>query len=133
MDLTLALVVAMITVAAAAARTRGGPRLTSIAATLAASRSGPGRGGVQGSVEGWDGRRLPAELATQAEEAHARARTSTTHRGRGMTWGMLVVRRQGLEPRTVALRAPNGWSQDLQRTVGNSHLPGSLLAGTIRC
>jgi hypothetical protein len=36
-------------------------------------------------------------------------------------------------PRTVALRAPNGWSQDLQRTVGNSHLPGSLLAGTIRC
>jgi hypothetical protein len=36
-------------------------------------------------------------------------------------------------PRTVASRAPGGRSQDLRRSVENSHLPGSLLADTIRC
>jgi hypothetical protein len=31
------------------------------------------------------------------------------------------------------LSAPNGRSQDLLRSVGTSHPPGSLLAGTVRC
>jgi hypothetical protein len=46
--------------------------------------------------------------------------------------GMLVVPRQGLEPRTVALRERHSRSLDLRRNVVNSHLPGRLLAGTVR-
>jgi hypothetical protein len=47
--------------------------------------------------------------------------------------GLIGVRRQGLEPRTVALRESDGRSRDLRRGVGRHHLPGSLLAETIRC
>jgi len=52
-------------------------------------------GGVQDPVEKWDGRRLPAELATQAEEAHARAGTSITHRAHPRRDRPAVHRRAG--------------------------------------
>ena len=45
---------------------------------------------------------------------------------------VLPVRRQGLEPRTVALRERHGRSPDLWRNVVNSCLPGHLLAAAIR-
>ena len=50
----------------------------------------------------------------------------------GLTW-VMGVRRQGLEPRTVALRERHGRPQDLRRSTANSRLPGRLLAATIRC
>jgi hypothetical protein len=43
------------------------------------------------------------------------------------------VRRQGLEPRTVALRAPISRARDLRRKVAYAGLPGHLLAACIRC
>jgi hypothetical protein len=75
----------MITVAASAARPEVGPvdvdcgdagRLQEQAQDAVATR-------VQWKV---GPARAPAELATQAEEAHARARMSITHREGGMSW-----------------------------------------------
>jgi len=43
------------------------------------------------------------------------------------------VRRQGLEPRTVALRERDGRSPDLRRLVGDRLRPGGLLPVAIRC
>jgi hypothetical protein len=45
---------------------------------------------------------------------------------------VMGVRRQGLEPRTVALRESRGRPQDLRRSVAPGRLPGHSLAGTIR-
>jgi hypothetical protein len=52
------------------------------------------------------------------------------HRARGDLMG---VRRQGLEPRTVALRELSGRSPDVRRPAGERCLAGHSLTAVVRC
>jgi hypothetical protein len=61
------------------------------------------------------------------------AARAITHRGRGMTWGILVVRRQGLEPRTVASRELSGRSPHLHRPTGRGSLAGGSFTAVVPC
>jgi hypothetical protein len=49
------------------------------------------------------------------------------------SWESGEVRRQGLEPRTVALRARNKRAPDLRRKLADGLLPGQCLTWIVRC